>query len=225
MVEMGASGFSMTGFLAFSFSAFLESVRVVYIQLLLSSRLKYNAVEVSPPCPAGSRQLGPGLLFPQALCLARGCSSLHPGFWLAHHSRYKLNRPHATALQVLVFLGPPTAAVLLAASFIWEWDGLTKGGGFQLMANQPWLYAVGLLMGFAVNLSTASAIRATSSLTFKVFGCLKNTLVVAAGVALGDQVSGLQVGSYGISIAGFCTYTYAKWQEGQHLTQTAKKQS
>ena len=50
MVEMGASGFSLIGFLAFTFSAFLESVRVVYIQLLLSSRLKYNAVEVGTPC-------------------------------------------------------------------------------------------------------------------------------------------------------------------------------
>lgn len=124
-----------------------------------------------------------------------------------------------------MFLGPPTAAVLLTASLIWEWEGLTKGGGFGLMAGNPALYALGLLMGFAVNLSTASAIRATSGLTFKVFGCLKNVLVVVAGVLLGDQVSGLQVGSYGLSIAGFCMYSWAKWQEGQQRTSPTKKQS
>ena len=230
---MGASGFSWLGFSSFTFSAFLESVRVVYIQLLLSSRLKYNAVEVRVPASAPAAHMTPHVpsnaAGPRAACPDLSSSSQVLSVW-EPGMQICIQLPHSEPdcsprAQVLVFLGPPTAAVLLTASFIWEWEGLTKGGGFQLMADNPLLYAVGLLMGFAVNLSTASAISATSSLTFKVFGCLKNTCVVAAGMLLGDQVAGMQICSYAVSIAGFCVYTYAKWQQGQGRTQGTKKVS
>ena len=45
VIESGGSGFSWLGFAYFTISAFLEAIRVVYIQLLLGA-LKYNAVEV-----------------------------------------------------------------------------------------------------------------------------------------------------------------------------------
>ena len=45
LIESGGSGFSWLGFAYFTISAFLEAIRVVYIQLLLGA-LKYNAVEV-----------------------------------------------------------------------------------------------------------------------------------------------------------------------------------
>lgn len=127
------------------------------------------------------------------------------------------------SIEVLVFLGPPTAVVLLAASAVWEWEGLVKHG-FQLMARRPLLYAAANLMGFAVNLSTAFAIKATSSLTFKVFGCLKNTLVVVLGCMQGDQIQPAQAASYGVSLAGFGIFTWAKYQDSRQRT-AAKKAS
>ena len=45
LIESGGAGFSWVGFVYFTISAFLEAIRVVYIQLLLGA-LKYNAVEV-----------------------------------------------------------------------------------------------------------------------------------------------------------------------------------
>ena len=172
-MEVGAAGFSWLGFASFTFSAFLESARVVYIQLLLA-RLKYNA------------------------------------------------------LEVLVFMGPPTAAVLLAASTVWEWDGLTRGGGFRLMAAKPALYGTAMCMGFAVNLSTAFAISATSSLTFKIWGCFKSTAVVALGCLLGDRVLPAQVLAYGVSLAGFGIFSWAKTREArtrEAQARTARKAS
>ena len=166
---MGTAGFSWTGFLSFTLSAFLESARVVYIQLLLQG-LHWNAVEV------------------------------------------------------LIWLGPPTAAVLLAASLVWEWEGLTKphGGGFQIMASKPLLFAAAMFMGWAVNMSTAFAISATSSLSFKVFGCLKNTLVVVLGCMQGDRLHAAQALSYSVSLTGFGIFTWAKMADSSRRT-AAKK--
>lgn len=154
LIESSGTGFSWFGFSCFTFSACLEAVRVVYIQLLLGS-LNYSAVEV------------------------------------------------------LVYLGPPTAALLFGASYVWESDGLLDRG-FELVLARPAIYLCAVLMGFVVNMSTAKAIQATSSLTFKVFGCVKNSVLVACGMLLGDKVDVLQLLGYLVSMAGFVLYSRAK---------------
>lgn len=68
-----------------------------------------------------------------------------------------------------------------------------------------------MLTGFAVNISTYWAIKATSGLTFKVLGSVKNTLVVVMGMLLyGEQVSGAQFLCYMVSVAGFILFSIAK---------------
>jgi hypothetical protein len=62
----------------------------------------------------------------------------------------------------------------------------------------------------AVNLSSYAAIRATSSTTFKVAGCLKNVGVVAAGLARGDAATPRQLQGFALSCAGFLLYTAAR---------------
>lgn len=160
VLERHTGNFSWTGFTYFALSAVSESLRVLYIQLLLG-KLQFNAVEV------------------------------------------------------LVYLSPATAVLLTLSAGVWERDGLlAPQGGFFKVACNPGLYLLASITGFAVNVTSYWAIEATSSLTFKVFGCVKNGLVVWAGVLTGDQVSSKQLGGYTISVVGFIMYTNIKAKHG-----------
>ena len=116
------------------------------------------------------------------------------------------------AVEILVYLGPPTGILLIISAAYYEQEALF-GSGLSLIAGKPVLYAAAILLGVGVNLTTAVAIKATSSLTFKVFGCIKNTLVVVVGVLLGDSLAAEQMLGYAVSVAGFGLYTYAKQQQ------------
>jgi hypothetical protein len=124
-------------------------------------------------------------------------------------------------VQVLVYLGFPTSVVLLAASAIWEREGLLAKG-LALMAHKPLHYLSAIFMGFLVNLSTAFAIKVTGSLTFKVVGCVKNSLLVWVGILMGDIVTTEQLLGYTISVVGFALYTHVKWKQGKEVP-VAKK--
>lgn len=116
-----------------------------------------------------------------------------------------------------MYLGAPTGLVLLAASAIWEREGLLASG-LALMAHKPLHYLAAIFMGFLVNLSTAFAIKVTGSLTFKVVGCVKNTLLVWVGILMGDVVTREQLLGYTVSVVGFALYTYVKYREGLKKT-------
>lgn len=156
MLERQNGQFNLVGFAYFALSGVFESLRVLYIQLLLG-KLRFNAVEV------------------------------------------------------LVYLSPATAICLAIGACFWEFEGLaTHQGGFYKVGQSPFQYLLAACAGFAVNVTTYWAIEATSSLTFKVFGCVKNALVVWAGVLIGDAVSQRQLVGYAVSIIGFGMYTRIK---------------
>ena len=50
----------------------------------------------------------------------------------------------------------------------------------------------------------------TARAPWQVFGCIKNTLVVGLGVAMGDRVAPAQLAGYALSVSGFALYTRAK---------------
>lgn len=126
------------------------------------------------------------------------------------------------AVEVVVWLGPPTAVILFTASFIWEAEGLMKYG-FALIQAKPLWYLGAVSLGFVVNVAAALGIQTTSSLTFKVVGCVKNTLVVWCGILLGDHVEGLQMLGYSVSLAGFLLYSQMKLKADKSRTQAQKK--
>ena len=128
------------------------------------------------------------------------------------------------AVQVLVYLGLPTGVLLLGASAIWEREGLLAYG-LSLMARKPVHYLAAVSMGFLVNLSTAFAIKVTGSLTFKVVGCVKNTMLVWVGILMGDVVTGAQLWGYSVSVLGFALYTYEKWQQANAKPPTIVKKA
>jgi len=114
--------------------------------------------------------------------------------------------------ETMLYLSPITGAILGAMSLLTEWDGLTApGGGFAKIWASPGLYSAALGMSCLVNLTTFIAIRQSSSLTFKVVGCVKNAVIVMAGVLfMGEAVSLWQVVGYSLSLAGFFVYSAAK---------------
>ena len=115
------------------------------------------------------------------------------------------------AVEALLYLSPCTGGLLAIGALLWEWEGLTEPhGGFYKVYQKPLLYSFAAAGGFLVNLTTFWAIKATSGLTFKVLGCVKNSFVVWAGVLLGDVISGQQLCGYAVSLAGFLLYSHAK---------------
>ena len=136
-----------------------------------------------------------------------------------------LGRLRYNEAEVLVYLGSPTAVMLLLASAVWERQGLTKpGGGFALLHGSYGVIILAMLLGATVNLATALAIRASSGLTFKVFGCLKNVFVILYGMSRGDHVSAAQLLGYGVSLSGFAWYTKHKRKQSLQADSIAKKQ-
>ncbi|GFR52179.1 hypothetical protein Agub_g14716 [Astrephomene gubernaculifera] len=122
--------------------------------------------------------------------------------------------------ESLVYVGGPTALLLLAAAAIWEWPAMLAATyastaerpmGLALVAADPWVFLAAPAVSSLVNASCFFAVYATSSLTFKVAGCVKNVAVVWYGVlAHGDTVTALQAAGYGVSTAGFMLYSHLK---------------
>ncbi|EFJ47385.1 hypothetical protein VOLCADRAFT_92023 [Volvox carteri f. nagariensis] len=117
--------------------------------------------------------------------------------------------------ESLVYIGGPTAALLLVIAAVVEWPqaaaAAAYGRGFALAARDPMTFITAPLVSALVNMSCFFAINATSSLTFKVAGCVKNVAVVAYGVvAHGEAITVLQVAGYAVSVVGFTIYSQLK---------------
>ncbi|KXZ47736.1 hypothetical protein GPECTOR_33g618 [Gonium pectorale] len=119
--------------------------------------------------------------------------------------------------ETLTYVGLPTAALLLLGAAIWELPGMMAataaggGSGLALVAADPWVFLAAPAVSALVNMSCFFAINATSSLTFKVAGCVKNVAVVAYGVLVhGEAITTLQVAGYAVSTAGFIMYSHIK---------------
>ncbi|KAL6751170.1 hypothetical protein V8C86DRAFT_2784101 [Haematococcus lacustris] len=112
--------------------------------------------------------------------------------------------------EALVYIGGPTAALLMAASWVTEAPAIRLQTG-RLLWSHPLAFLMAFTMSFLVNLTCFFAIKYTSSLTFKVAGCVKNVAVVIYGViAQREVVSGLQMLGYVVSVVGFAIYSQLK---------------
>jgi hypothetical protein len=115
-----------------------------------------------------------------------------------------------SALDVLVHVGWMSGALLAAAAGVAEGRGLAARGA-GLLAARPGAFAWAAGCSLATNLASFLAISFTSSLTFKVAGCVKNLAVVWwAVVAHGEAIAGLQMACYALSAAGFLAYARLK---------------
>ena len=185
----GKKAFSWLGFWYFVLSSVFEAGRVVWMQALMNST---KATATTAPAKSEKGAAAAAAEKRTAAAAAAAVRKYNPA-------------------EVLAFLGPPTGLCLLLGACVYEREGLLHSpNGLRAVARRPLPFAAALLMGFAVNATTAAAIGATSSLTFKVFGCAKNAAVVLLGVAAGDSVSAPAALGYGLSMLGFGLYTSAK---------------
>lgn len=69
--------------------------------------------------------------------------------------------------EVLIYVGGPTAVLLLTGALIWE-DMLPGSRGWGMIAAQPRAFASAFSTSLLLNLASIVAIQSTSSLTFKV---------------------------------------------------------
>jgi hypothetical protein len=110
-----------------------------------------------------------------------------------------------------VYVGIPTASLLVGGSLLLERQQGLFSAFDTLLATNPWVFVQAGITSSLVNLTSYLAISTTSSLTFKVSGCLKNLGVVWYGVVThGDVVTVRHLLGYALSLAGFVIYSYSR---------------
>ena len=131
--------------------------------------------------------------------------------------QYLLGNLRFELVEGLYVMAPASFGFLALGIACFEWRALMEEDGFGIIARAPHKFICAALLGFAVNLLTLGVIKSTSSLTFKVIGQVKNTLVILVSVALfGSAITGLQVIGYSISMVGFAVYQRGKQRQTKH---------
>lgn len=110
-----------------------------------------------------------------------------------------------------MYLAPACTLWLALGALAFEFPLMRRGGAAALVAAQPARFALAGALGFCVNALAYIVIQAASSLTLKVLGTVKNSLVVLLGVGLlGEHVSRLQGLGYVASVLAFGWYQQIK---------------
>jgi drug/metabolite transporter (DMT)-like permease len=125
--------------------------------------------------------------------------------------------------EALIFIGGPSSFLLLLGSFLFEDMGPGSNAWFVLF-QFPLPFVAAVSMSFLVNLSCFLAIQASSSLTFKIAGSIKNVIVIVWGVVFaGETVTPYQILGYTISLLGFGLYAQMRKPEGDGKPLAGKK--
>lgn len=108
-------------------------------------------------------------------------------------------------------LAPASAFWLFLASAIFELPTMFEKGAFLIILNNPGLFLMASFMGIGVNFISYYVIQATSSLTMKILGTLRNIIMVIVGVILyAEIITFNQSIGYFVSLVGFLGYNLAK---------------
>ncbi len=130
-----------------------------------------------------------------------------------------------SSADVLLYVGGPSALLLMGAGLVLEGRSMLSAAA-ALAAVRPGALVRAWAMSAAVNLTSYLAISTTSSLTFKVAGCLKNLAVIWVGVAAhGDSVTAWHMLGYAVSVAGFLLYTMHKTRGAGGTVQVVKRKA
>ena len=126
-------------------------------------------------------------------------------------------------IEGLYIMAPASFLFLVLGIFAFGWArcGRRMGSGRSRDAAQV---PAAAFLGFLVNLLTLAVIKSTSSLTFKVMGQVKNTVVIVMSVLIfGPAITAVQVLGYAISMVGFAIYrevNWCRWRRGRGCGRT-----
>ena len=114
-------------------------------------------------------------------------------------------------VEGLMYFAPACVFWLALGALVFEAPRLRAEGGLAAVAAHPAHFAAAAVMGFSVNALAYAVIVTSSSLTLKVAGAVKNSLVAYCGVLFfGESVSSTQLVGYAVSLAGFTWYNKVK---------------
>lgn len=115
--------------------------------------------------------------------------------------QYLMGNLRFELIEGLYIMAPASLAFLTLGIFVFEFNALASENGLGKIAANPGMYLLAAFLGFMVNFLTLGVIKSTSSLTFKVVGQVKNTVVIWLSVVLfGSEITGIQVAGYSISM-------------------------
>ena len=114
-------------------------------------------------------------------------------------------------VEGLMYFAPACTLWLTLGALIFEVPRLRSDGGLAAIAGHPAHFAAAAVMGFSVNALAYAVIVTSSSLTLKVAGAVKNSIVAYCGVLLfSESVSATQLVGYAVSLTGFMWYNKVK---------------
>eukprot|EP00955_Chlamydomonas_euryale_P075291 362274-Chlamydomonas_euryale.AAC.2 len=132
-------------------------------------------------------------------------------------------------IEGLMYLAPACCAWTFAGVFFVELPTILRNGDLAIIMEHPFMFAVSMMTGFAVNGLAYYTIKLASSLTLKVLATVKNALLVGIGMLFlheaghifcrrysewecpdPEVVTKVQLVGYAISLVGFAWYQRIK---------------
>jgi len=108
-------------------------------------------------------------------------------------------------------LAPASAFWLFLASFCYELPHMLENRAFDTIIGNPATFLAASTMGLGVNFLTYFVIQATSSLTMKVLGTVRNIFTIIIGIIFYSESVATNEGlGYTVALIGFVGYNMSK---------------
>ncbi len=108
-------------------------------------------------------------------------------------------------------LSPASAFWLFFASFIFEFRLMYQTDAFDIIYANPLAFAAASSLGLCINFLSYYVIQATSSLTMKILGGIRNIFTIGVSVVrYGEVVDTREAIGYAIAFFGFLVYSATK---------------
>jgi|TARA_B110000003_G_scaffold83038_2_gene84825 drug/metabolite transporter (DMT)-like permease len=128
--------------------------------------------------------------------------------------QYVLGNLKFDLIEGLYVMGPAALLFLGLGIVMFELRDFLDNGAWYIPMDSPHHFFAAALLGFGVNYLTLGVIKATSGLTFKVMGQVKNAVVILLAVVIfGNPVTSIQLFGYTLSLVGFFIYQRGKSQQ------------
>lgn len=115
------------------------------------------------------------------------------------------------AFEALYYFAPPTAAIMLTCSAIFELPRMLETGKYMLIVEWLPLFMVAALFGFFVNIATFFVIKRTNAVMVKVMSTARNAGLVLIDIAFyGTVITSTQTAGYFCCLIFFGLYNYFK---------------